>query len=408
MGPVLWEWLSLLVRWLHVVTGIAWIGSSFYFIALDLGLRRREGMPEGVKGEAWQVHGGGFYHMQKYAVAPRFMPDELTWFKWEAYSTFLTGLALLVIVYYVGAELFLLDPAKADISAEWAVTASLLSLAAGWLVYDLLCRSPLGRSDTLLLLVLFVFLALAFFGYTEIFSGRAAFLHAGALIATIMSANVFFTIIPNQRVAVADLKAGRQPDPELGRQAGQRSLHNNYLTLPVLFFMVSNHYPLAFATEWSWLIAILILPVGALIRHFFNVMHASGRMLWWPWAAAAALTLVIVILSRYPGTGPAEAAETSFASDPQRALSASRYFDEAQAIVMGHCSMCHAQKPLYEGLAGPPKGVRLDTAEGVLRNWRQIDMQAVRSRAMPPPAVAVISPEERQLLAAWLDSRKAW
>jgi len=402
MGPVLWEWLSFAVRWVHVITGIAWIGSSFYFIALDLGLRKRAGMPEGVSGEAWQVHGGGFYHMQKYTVAPHFMPEELTWFKWESYSTFLSGFLLLVIVYYFGAELFLLDPAKVDLPVWGAVAISLAALAAGWIVYDLLCRSPLGRSDAVLLLALFVFLCAVFFGFTQVFSGRGAFIHCGALIATIMSANVFFVIIPNQKIVVADLKAGRDPDPSLGLKAKQRSLHNNYLTLPVLFFMVSNHYPLAFATEWNWLIAILVLPAGALIRHFFNVMHASGRKLWWPWLAVAALLVAIVFLSRYPGTDTAEAAAATLPTVREEALMASAEFDEAQAIVMGHCSMCHAAEPLFEGVYRAPKGVRLDTSEEVVRNWHLIEMQAVRSHAMPPPAVAFITPQERQVLAAWI------
>ncbi|WP_128292208.1 urate hydroxylase PuuD [Afifella aestuarii] len=408
MGAIVWEWLSLAVRFVHVITGIAWIGSSFYFIALDLGLRRREGLPDGVTGEAWQVHGGGFYHMQKYAVAPHFMPDELTWFKWESYFTFLSGFVLLCIVYYFGAELFLIDPSIADIPEWGAVLIGLAGLGSGWLAYDRLCRSPLGRHDTLLFVVLFVFLVVAFFLFCHVFSGRGAFIHCGALIATIMTANVFFVIIPNQKIVVADLKAGREPAAHLGKAAKQRSLHNNYLTLPVLFFMLSNHYPLAFATEWNWLIAILVLPTGALIRHFFNTMHRTGRKLWWPWAVVAVLVAAIVALSRFPGYGPQEAADARIDKDPELALMASMHFDEAQAIVMGHCSMCHAAEPLFEGVHTAPKGVLLDTPEEVARNWQRIDMQAVRSKAMPPPGVAVISPEERQTLAAWIGSRSAW
>jgi uncharacterized membrane protein len=227
---IFWEWLSFAARWLHVVTAIAWIGSSFYFIALDLGLVKREGMPAGAHGEEWQVHGGGFYHIQKYLVAPARMPEHLTWFKWESYATWLSGFALLVIVYYAGADLYLIDRNVLDVSAPVAILLSVASLAFGWLVYDLLCRSPLARNDTALMLVLFPILVAVAWGYTQLFTGRAAFLHLGAFTATIMSANVFLIIIPNQKIVVADLIAGRKPDPKYGRIAKTRSLHNNYLT----------------------------------------------------------------------------------------------------------------------------------------------------------------------------------
>jgi uncharacterized membrane protein len=252
---IFWDWLSSAVRWLHVVTGIAWIGSSFYFVALDLGLRQRPGMPAGAFGEEWQVHGGGFYHIQKYLVAPAEMPEHLTWFKWESYATWLSGFAMLCIVYYAGADLFLIDPNVLPMSVPVGICLSLATIGVGWVVYDLLCRSPLGRSDTGLMLVLYGVLVFIAWGLTHLFTGRAAFLHLGAITATIMSANVFMVIIPNQKIVVADLIAGRKPDPKYGKIAKQRSLHNNYLTLPVLFLMLSNHYPLAFATEFNWVIA---------------------------------------------------------------------------------------------------------------------------------------------------------
>jgi uncharacterized membrane protein len=214
---IFWEWLSFGVRWLHVITAIAWIGSSFYFIALDLGLVKREGMPAGAHGEEWQVHGGGFYHIQKYLVAPERLPEHLTWFKWESYATWLSGFALLAIVYYAGADLYLIDRSVLDVSAPVAILISLATLAIGWLVYDLLCKSPLGQNDNLLMIVLFGVLVFMAWGYTQIFTGRAAFLHLGAFTATIMSANVFLIIIPNQKIVVADLKAGRAPDPKHGR-----------------------------------------------------------------------------------------------------------------------------------------------------------------------------------------------
>src|SRR5690606_13992838 len=247
---IAWDWLSFGVRWLHVVTAIAWIGSSFYFIALDLGLRQRPGLPEGAYRDEWQGHGGCFFQVQKYLVAPAALPEHLTWFKWESYSTWLSGFALLCIVYYGGAELYLIDRNVLDVSVPVAILISLVSIGLGWIVYDLLCKSPLGKSDTGLMLVLYVVLVFMSWGYTQLFTGRAAFLHLGAFTATIMTANVFFIIIPNQKIVVADLKAGRTPDPKLGAQAKQRSLHNNYLTLPVVFLMLSNHYPLAFGTRF--------------------------------------------------------------------------------------------------------------------------------------------------------------
>ncbi|MEM7637243.1 MAG: urate hydroxylase PuuD, partial [Pseudomonadota bacterium] len=260
--PIVWEWLSFAARWLHVITAIAWIGSSFYFIALDLGLRKAPGMPAGAHGEEWQVHGGGFYHIQKYLVAPDRLPEHLTWFKWESYATWLSGFALMCIVYYVGADLYLIDQSVMELSSVQAIGISLASIVFGWLVYDGLCRSPLGRSSTGLMIVLFAILVAMSWGYTQVFSGRAAMLHLGAFTATIMTANVFAIIIPNQKKVVEVLKAGGTPDPKYGVIAKQRSTHNNYLTLPVIFLMLSNHYPLAFATPYNWLIAALVFLMG--------------------------------------------------------------------------------------------------------------------------------------------------
>jgi len=258
---VLWAWAEFAVRWTHVVTAIAWIGSSFYFIALDLGLNRS--IPGPADGEEWQVHGGGFYHIQKYLVAPEAMPEHLTWFKWESYATWLSGAALMMIVYWVGGELYLVDTTKADLALWQAIVISAASLSIGWLVYDFMCKSALGDKPTVLMLLLFALLVAMSWGYHQIFTGRAALLHLGAFTATIMTANVFFIIMPNQRIVVADLKAGRKPDSKYGKIAKLRSTHNNYLTLPVVFLMLSTHYPLSFATEYSWLIAALVFLMGS-------------------------------------------------------------------------------------------------------------------------------------------------
>ena len=271
---ILWEWFNFAVRWTHVITAIAWIGSSFYFIALDLGLRKTPSLPPLAHGEEWQVHGGGFYHIQKYLVAPDFLPEHLTWFKWESYATWLSGFTLLVLVYYFGADLYLIDRTVLDLPQWGAIALSVGSIVLGWVLYDTLCKSRLGESTWGLMLALFAILMAMAWAYTQVFTGRAALLHMGAFTATIMTANVAMIIIPNQRIVVADLKAGRVPDAKYGKIAKQRSLHNNYLTLPVIFFMLSIHYPLAFATEWNWLIAALIFLEGAIIRHWFNTRHA--------------------------------------------------------------------------------------------------------------------------------------
>jgi uncharacterized membrane protein len=388
MDPLIGEWLGLLLRWLHVIAAISWIGTSFYFVALDAGLRNPGGLPAGVAGEAWQVHGGGFYRMQKYTVAPAELPHDLTWFKWEAYTTFLSGFALLVLVYYLGAELYLIDAQVLNISPLVASVIGLASLVLGWRAYDRLCRSPLGRDDRGLALVGYVLLVAVAFAYAHVFSGRGALIHMGSLIGTIMVANVFFVIIPNQRRVVADLIAHRQPDPELGRQARQRSLHNNYLTLPVLFAMLGGHYPLVFGTGRVWLVFAVVLLVGGLIRHFFNARHHGHASPWWTWGAAAAGMAAVVWLA-WPRSASTLAADVPV--DPV----------EIENIVLSRCSMCHAEEPLWPGLAVPPKGVILDTAERIDAQRHAIALQAAWSEAMPPGNLTELTDEERATLAAW-------
>ena len=399
---IAWEWLSFAVRWLHVVTAIAWIGSSFYFIALDLGLVKRPGLPAGAHGEEWQVHGGGFYHIQKYLVAPAQMPEHLTWFKWESYFTWMSGFLMLAVVYYGGAELFLIDRHVMDLSVPQAILISVASLAIGWICYDQLCKSPLGRNTWGLMIILFILLVIMAWGYTQVFTGRAAFLHLGAFTATIMSANVFFIIIPNQKIVVADLIAGRTPDPKYGVIAKQRSLHNNYLTLPVIFFMLSNHYPLAFATQFNWIIAALVFLMGVTIRHWFNTVHARKGHPHWTWLITVLLFIVIMWLSTVPKalTGEEGAAMSPthqrFASDP--------HFARVVETVSSRCSMCHMAEPVWEGIHRPPKNVVLDTEAAVAAHAREIYLQAGRSHAMPPGNVTEISDEERRLIVSWYES----
>ncbi|PRX38434.1 Uncharacterized membrane protein [Meinhardsimonia xiamenensis] len=396
---IVWSWLEFAVRWLHVVAAIAWIGSSFYFIALDLGLNRN--IPGPADGEEWQVHGGGFYHIQKYLVAPERLPEHLTWFKWESYTTWLSGAALLAVVYWAGAELYLIDPAKADLALWQGVAISAASLAVGWIVYDALCRSRLGERPTAMMLALFALILAMSWGYNQLFTGRAALLHLGAFTATIMTANVFFIIIPNQKVVVADLKAGRTPDPRLGRVAKLRSTHNNYLTLPVIFLMLSNHYPLAFATRWNWLIAALVFLMGVSIRHFFNTRHARAGNPWWTWGATAVIFAVIVWLSVL-GARDADATQEARALTPfETRFASAEGFDDAADVVLTRCSMCHAREPLWEGMAAPPKGVVLETDADIARHAREIYLQAGLTAAMPPANVTAMEPQERQAIIAW-------
>ncbi|GGA64724.1 cysteine desulfurase [Nitratireductor aestuarii] len=399
---LMWEWLSFAVRWLHVVTAIAWIGSSFYFIALDLGLVQRPGLPKGAYGEEWQVHGGGFYHIQKYLVAPERLPEHLTWFKWEAYTTWMTGFAMLAVVYYAGADLYLVDRNVLDVSSNVAILISLGSLGLGWILYDQLCKSPLGKSTTGLMLILYVILVVMAWGYTQLFTGRAAFIHLGAFTATIMSANVFLIIIPNQKIVVADLKAGRTPAAHLGAQAKQRSLHNNYLTLPVIFLMLSNHYPLAFATEFNWVIASLVFLIGVLIRHYFNTVHARKGNPHWTWGAAAVLFVIIMWLSSVPQvlTG-----ERKISSAEERFI-ASVHFPAVRDTVMGRCSMCHASETAYDGIHIAPKNVKFDSDNDIAAHAREIYLQAGRSHAMPPGNVSGITEEERRLLVTWFEESR--
>ncbi|MFY2822811.1 urate hydroxylase PuuD [Ruegeria sp. MALMAid1280] len=396
---VFWDWMGFAVRWLHVITAIAWIGSSFYFIALDLGLNRN--IPGPADGEEWQVHGGGFYHIQKYLVAPERMPDHLTWFKWESYATWLSGAALLMIVYWVGGELYLIDAEKADLALWQGILISAASLTVGWLIYDFLCKSGLGERPTLLMVLLFILLVAMGWGYNQIFTGRAMMLHLGAFTATIMTANVFFIIMPNQRIVVDDLKNGRTPDPKYGKIAKLRSTHNNYLTLPVVFLMLSNHYPLAFATEYNWIIAALVFLMGVTIRHYFNTRHARAGNPTWTWAVTTILFIAIMWLSTAPMYKPLEEAEAQPLTPYEQKFAAADGFEDAHDVVLGRCSMCHAREPVWEGIQWAPKGVLLETEGDIARNARQIYLQAGISHAMPPANVTYMEPEDREAIIRW-------
>ena len=397
---IIWEWLSFAARWLHVITAIAWIGSSFYFIALDFSLQKNPNLPKNVHGEEWQVHGGGFYHIQKYLVAPAELPTHLTWFKWESYATWVSGFALMCIVYYAGADLYLIDRNLWDVEPWVGILTSIGTIVISYLIYDLLCKSKLGQQPTLLMVLLYFILIFAAWGYTQIFTGRAAFLHLGAITATIMSCNVFMVIIPNQKVVVADLIANKTPDPKYGKIAKLRSTHNNYLTLPVIFLMLSNHYPLAFGTEYNWVIASLVFLMGVTIRHYFNSMHARSGKPTWTWAVTIIIFLIIMWLSTVP-----KILNTNISKIPKSSerFLESQEFENVQDIILTRCSMCHAAEPGYMGIHTAPKNVLLETKEQIARYARDIYLQAGRSNAMPPANVSWMEKAERALLVKWYE-----
>ena len=390
--PYVLDWMNMLVRWLHVITGIAWIGASFYFVWLDNSLRPpapgSDLARKGVAGELWAVHGGGFYNPQKYLVAPAELPAELHWFKWEAYSTWLSGFALLVIVYWLNAQAMMVDRSVADLSAWQAVGVGLGSLVAGWVVYDLLCRSMLGRHDLAFGVVVFALLVGAAWGLTHVLGGRAAYIHVGAMIGTIMVANVAMVIIPGQRRMVEAMRAGGKPDPVYGIRGKQRSVHNNYFTLPVLFIMISNHFAMTYRHPHAWAVLAVIMAAGVFIRHFFNLRH-KGRVEW-----------------IYPSVGVALLLGLAVALAPPRPAAGAGVpdFARVETIIRQRCVSCHAAHPTQPGFASAPAGVMLDDAQGIARNAPRIYQQAVQLKAMPLANMTNMTDEERAQLGAWYES----
>ncbi len=390
MDVLLQQWLSLFLRWAHIVAAIGWIGSSFYFMWLDASLRKHASLPAGVKGENWSVHGGGFYHSRKYMVAPESMPDDLHWFRWESYLTWLTGFALLSVTYYWSASSYLIDPEKTDLDPRIAVALSVVGLGLGWLLYDGLCKSPLRFKPGLMFAVLFGAIIAATWGYGFIFSDRAVFIQVGATIATFMTGNVFLVIIPNQRVVVADLKAGRIPDARYGEIAKLRSTHNNYLTLPVLFLMMSNHYPMTFGHPFNWAVVGLILALGAVVRHWFNRHEAGakGVVVIWQWPVAAMLSVMLIALTAWQPGSPPEGKSIAAA--------------DALAIVQARCTACHAAQPSHPDFEAPPGGLILETLAHVRANGASILAQSVLSEAMPLANSTGMLDQERAQLGGWI------
>ena len=388
------EFLSMLVRWLHIIAGVTWIGSSFYFIWLDNSLDApapgSDAAQKGVGGELWAVHGGGFYNPQKYLVAPAALPEKLHWFKWEAYTTWLSGTALLVLVYWLKAGTMMVDGNVRALTPLQAVGIGAASMAGSWLVYDLLCRSPLGKREGLLGLVVFFLMGALAWGLSRLLGGRAMFIHVGTAIGTIMAANVFFIIIPGQRRMVAAMKAGQTPNPADGKRAKQRSVHNNYFTLPVLFIMISNHYASTYAHAGNWAILVLMMAAGVAIRHFFNRKH-KGVYAWQYPALGAGLLGVVAWMTqpRVIELPPVEGEIT---------------FNRVRAIVGQHCIQCHSPQPTFPGYTQPQAGVLLHTPADLVQNAPRLYQQVVVTRIMPLGNLTKMTDQERAVLAAWVQS----
>lgn len=384
------EWLNLTIRWIHITVGIAWIGASFYFNWLENRLDRSKAPGPGIAGQLWAVHGGGFYHLRKFEVAPAELPASLHWFKWEAYTTWLSGMAMLVIVYYLNARIFLIDPVKADFGAATAIAIGLGALVVGWLTYDGLCRSPLRRRPALLGLVIALFLAALAIVLDRLLGSRAAYIHVGAAIGTIMVANVFFVIIPGQRELVAALTAGRSPDPEPGRNAMLRSRHNNYLTLPVLFTMISSHFPSTYGNAHGWAVLVALSLVGVAVRHYYNVRHLRPAAVWILPAAFG----VMVAIMLYTAPMPMQRGGAAHIPDADIAI-----------IVRERCTGCHADRPTQPGFSSPPAGLSLEELDTVAMNAERIYMSAVATNTMPLGNVTGMTEAERAVLGVWLESR---
>ncbi|MCG9595160.1 urate hydroxylase PuuD [Vibrio sp. Isolate25] len=429
MDPHITEWLNLAIRWVHMIVGIAWIGASFYFVWLENNLNRVN-PKTGLSGDLWAIHGGGIYHLEKYKLAPPEMPEHLHWFKWEAYFTWITGVLLLAVVYYLNAEIYLIAPGS-GLSPTTAIAIGVGALVAGWFIYDLLCDSPLGKTPMLLGLVLFVLLVGATYGLAQVFSGRGAYIHVGAIIGTIMVGNVFRVIMPAQRNLVSAIEENREPDPALPAKGLLRSRHNNYLTLPVLFIMISNHFPSTYGSEYNWAILAGLAIFSILVRHYFNTRHGSQKFAWTIPVAALGMITLAFVTSPYASRPAApvakapvvqqqaapvaeaattEASETASASTNEQApqeqaapATGGVSFAEVNKVIQERCSVCHSATPTHAAFAVAPAGVVLDTPEEILTNVPRIISQSVATKVMPLGNLTQMTDEERSLIGVWVE-----
>ncbi|HEV7231864.1 MAG TPA: urate hydroxylase PuuD [Bacteroidia bacterium] len=383
------EWLNLVVRWTHVVFGIAWIGASFYFNFLENSLNRTKGLREGIAGNLWAVHGGGFYYLEKYKTAPPEIPKDLHWFKYEAYFTWLSGFTLLIIVYYLDAKVYLIDPAVMDISSTAAVGIGIGTLIGGWLVYDTLCKSVLSAHKILFALILLVFTSAVAWMLSHVFSSRAAYIHVGAMLGTLMVGNVFRVIIPSQKAMVKAAKEGRAVDPSLGKKALLRSLHNNYFTLPVIFIMISNHFPSTYGGAFNWLVLIGLSVTSVVVKHYLNLMEKGEKAVWiLPVAVVGMIALALV-------TAP----HTKSVCKDDSAAS----FAEVNAVITKRCVQCHSSNPTDDILKTAPNGIMFDKPENILKYADRIMNRAVITKTMPQGNKTHITQEERDIIQCWVE-----
>ncbi|WP_394138862.1 urate hydroxylase PuuD [Vibrio chagasii] len=433
MDPHITEWLNLAIRWIHMIVGVAWIGASFYFVWLENNLNRVN-PKTGLSGDLWAIHGGGIYHLEKYKLAPPEMPEHLHWFKWEAYFTWITGVCLLGVVYYLNAEIYLIAPGS-GLDSTTAIAIGIGSFVAGWFIYDLLCDSPLGKTPVLLGVVLFVLLVAATYGLTQVFSGRGAYIHVGAIIGTIMVGNVFRVIMPAQRNLVKAIEEKREPDPALPAKGLLRPRHNNYMTLPVLFIMISNHFPSTYGSEYNWLILAGLAIFSILVRHYFNTRHGSQKFAWTVPVAALGMITLAFVTSPYakkqmtpvvqaPVVQEAQVSTTesateeiassntaSTAADSQAVpadhamstASAGVSFETINKVIQERCSVCHSATPSHAAFAAAPAGVMLDTPEEIKANVPRIVAQTVTTQVMPLGNMTQMTDEERALIGTWVE-----
>ena len=427
MEAHLHEWLNLSIRWVHMITGVAWIGASFYFVWLENNLNRSNPR-DGLSGDLWAIHGGGIYHLEKYKLAPPKMPENLHWFKWEAYFTWMSGIALLCVVFYWNPTVYLLAPGS-GLSGPEGVALGIGSLFVGWFVYSFLCDSALGKRPALLGLILFVLLIAAAYGFSKVFSGRGAYLHVGAVIGTIMVGNVFRIIMPAQRALVAAIAENRTPDPALPAKGLLRSRHNNYFTLPVLFIMISNHFPSTYGSQYNWLILAGIAVAAVLVRHYFNTRHDSNRFAWTlPVGALAMICLAYVtgpkpmpsapdvakapgVIEYQPlpetavggGAKPATAPAAPASAPTQAANAQSPSFEKVHSVIQERCSVCHSAKPTSPLFSAAPGGVMFDTPQQIQQQAARIQAQAVTSQIMPLGNITQMTQQERDLIGAWIN-----
>ncbi len=395
------EWANLLIRWIHFIVGVAWIGASFYFNWLENNLERKPPQNNGIAGNLWAIHGGGFYHLKKFKTGPQQLPEQLHWFKWEAYTTWLSGIALLMVVYYFNTRLFLIDPGVMDMTPTKAIAIAVISVIGSWFVYDGLCRSPLRKSPLLLAATLVLYLSLLAYFLSEVFSGRGAYIHVGAAIGTMMVGNVFFVIIPAQKEMVAALNEQRRIDPAVGKNGLLRSTHNNYLTLPVLFLMISNHFPSTYGHSWNWLILVFISLISVAVRHYFNIRKVI-KSLWWILPAAFIAMLLVMWM-----TAPAPQISTSTSPSTSKLATTQEKIDidsMIQTIIQKRCTVCHSESPTQPGFAAPPAGLVMDNPDQVIANADRIYQAAVLNKTMPIGNLTKITRQERDLIAQWYTS----